>query len=161
MRLLAGVLVVLAALGWSAAPSEARTREQAQAQSRPSAPQASRAAAARSAAAAPGRSATARQPGARPVAARAPDARSRVARGARQVSASDARGTRQAASRAGAGQRQAAASCRGRACAPRTRAVSWQGGLEPATNAQAHACPTGTLATLAHGHSDIVRCMPL
>jgi hypothetical protein len=39
--------------------------------------------------------------------------------------------------------------------------VSWQAGLAPATNAQARSCPVGTMATLANGHTDIVRCMPL
>jgi len=146
MRIVTSALIALACLAWSAAPTEARTRDQAQAQSRQGAPQANRASAAR-AAAAPQRAAAASQRQAVP----------------RQVSTTrtrDARGTRQAATRAGTRQ-QAAATCRGRNCAPRTRTVSWQGGLEPATNAQAHACPSGTLATLALGHANIVRCMPL
>jgi hypothetical protein len=162
MRLLASALIALATLTWGAAPTEARTREQAQAQTRQAAPQATRTAASR-AAAAPQRQAASRPTAVRQAAA----SPSRDARGTRQASTRqpaasprDARGTRQAASRAGSRQ-QAAANCRGRNCAPRTRTVSWQGGLEPATNAQAHACPSGTLATLAHGHSDIVRCMPL
>jgi hypothetical protein len=167
MRLLASALIALATLTWSAAPTEARTRDQAQAQARQGAPQANRAAASR-AATAPQRQAAARPTAARPTAVRqAAASPSRDARGTRQGSARraaasprDARGTRQAATRAG-NRQQAAANCRGRNCAPRTRTVSWQGGLEPATNAQAHACPTGTLATLAHGHSNIVRCMPL
>ncbi|WP_244408807.1 hypothetical protein [Roseomonas fluvialis] len=165
MRLLASALIVLASLGWSAAPSEARTRDQAQAQSRQGTPQASRASATRAAAAPQRREAASRSATSRQATSQRTPARD--ARGTRQAStrsaasARDARGTRQAAARSGTRQQQAAVNCRGRNCAPRTRAVSWQGGLEPATNAQAHACPTGTLATLAHGHSDIVRCMPL
>uniref|UniRef100_UPI0018DF8B5E hypothetical protein n=1 Tax=Neoroseomonas rubea TaxID=2748666 RepID=UPI0018DF8B5E len=68
---------------------------------------------------------------------------------------------RQAAYRATGRQQVAANSRGGRNAGARTRTVSWQGGLAPATNAQAASCPTGTLATLATGHSDIVRCMPL
>jgi len=47
-----------------------------------------------------------------------------------------------------------------RTTAPRERAVSWQRGLPTASNAQ-RACPSGTFATLARGHDDIVRCMPI
>jgi hypothetical protein len=66
----------------------------------------------------------------------------------------------QAAARSGT--RQAAAQCRGRNCRQAgPRQVSWQAGLAPATNAQARSCPVGTMATLANGHTDIVRCMPL
>ena len=36
-----------------------------------------------------------------------------------------------------------------------------QGGLEPPTNTQAQPCPTGTMATLALGHNNVVRCLPL
>jgi hypothetical protein len=172
MRLLASALIALACLSWSAAPADARSREQAQAQPRQAAPQANRAAAARAAAAPqrqaaqPQRQATRQAPTAtrtpaatRQAAARPPAGR---AAGTRQAAnPRDARGARQAAARSGGRQQVAASTCRGRNCAPRTRTVSWQGGLEPATNAQAHACPAGTLATLAIGHSDIVRCMPL
>jgi hypothetical protein len=166
MRLLASALIALACLSWSAAPADARSREQAQAQTRQAAPQANRAAAARAAAAPrrqasqPPRQATRQAPAAtRQAAARPPAGRSAGTRQA--ANPRDARGARQAAARSGGRQQAAASQCRGRNCAPRTRTVSWQGGLEPATNAQAHACPAGTLATLAIGHSDIVRCMPL
>jgi len=47
---------------------------------------------------------------------------------------------------------------RGRCIGP--RAVSWQGGLPAASNAQSD-CPAGTMATLARGHTDVTRCMPL
>lgn len=58
------------------------------------------------------------------------------------------------------------ASCRRRngrticSAPPAERPLSWQAGLPSATNAQRD-CPAGTLATLARGHNDIVRCMPL
>ena len=146
MRLLASALVALACVAWNAAPSEARSREQAQAQRRQTAPQANRAATNRAAA---------------PSQRQASGSRQATTRQAAATPARDARGVRQAAARSGNRQQAASANCRGRNCAPRMRTVSWQGGLEPATNAQAHACPSGTLATLAHGHSDIVRCMPL
>ena len=37
----------------------------------------------------------------------------------------------------------------------------WAQGLPPALGVQAEACPAGTMATLAEGHADIVRCIPL
>lgn len=58
-----------------------------------------------------------------------------------------------ASSRAGAPPR-----CRG-------HAVNWGGGwahgLPPALGVQARECPSGTMATLAEGHDDVVRCIPL
>jgi hypothetical protein len=46
------------------------------------------------------------------------------------------------------------------ACAPaRSSVASWQSGLPRADYAQRD-CPEGTLATLARGHEDVVRCMP-
>ena len=51
-----------------------------------------------------------------------------------------------------------------RTCAPAVRTASvqmrWTGGLAPAAMSQA-GCPDGTIATLAIGHSDITRCVPL
>jgi hypothetical protein len=40
------------------------------------------------------------------------------------------------------------------------RLTSWQSGL-PAADGYQRDCPTGTMSTLARGHDDIVRCMPL
>ena len=37
----------------------------------------------------------------------------------------------------------------------------WARGLPPALGVQAQACPAGTMATLAEGHDDIVRCIPI
>jgi len=34
-------------------------------------------------------------------------------------------------------------------------------GLPPALGVQAETCPAGTMATLAEGHENIVRCIPL
>lgn len=50
-----------------------------------------------------------------------------------------------------------------RNCTPaaaRTVAMRWTGGLAPAAMSQA-GCPDGTIATMAIGHSDITRCVPL
>ena len=37
----------------------------------------------------------------------------------------------------------------------------WTQGLPAAAGVQANECPDGTLATLARGHEDVVRCMPI
>ncbi|UPY36580.1 hypothetical protein [Sediminicoccus sp. KRV36] len=50
-----------------------------------------------------------------------------------------------------------------RVCAPtatRTASMRWTGGLAPAAMSQA-GCPDGTIATMAIGHNDITRCVPL
>lgn len=47
-----------------------------------------------------------------------------------------------------------------RICGPREAALRWTGGLAPAAMSQA-SCPEGTMATLAIGHSNVVRCVPL
>lgn len=41
-----------------------------------------------------------------------------------------------------------------------SRGLRWQAGLPPAGYTQRE-CPDGTLATLARGHDDVVRCVPL
>lgn len=46
-------------------------------------------------------------------------------------------------------------------CAPpRDSIAGWQVGLPRADNSQ-QSCPNGTFATLARGHDDVVRCMPI
>ena len=161
MRFILVAALALSALLLPVAPADARSRSE-QAQSRPAATQASRAATARRAEV-PQRQARAARTSTRQ--ARATQASTRQARAARPTSrqaarATRARGSRQVAARTSGGQRQAAANCtRGSRCTPRT--VAWQSGLAPATNMQAQSCPTGTLATLARGHSDVVRCVPL
>jgi hypothetical protein len=48
-----------------------------------------------------------------------------------------------------------------RVCGQATHSIAgWQSGLPRADNAQTE-CPDGTFATLARGHDDVVRCMPL
>jgi hypothetical protein len=45
-------------------------------------------------------------------------------------------------------------------CTPAVSSVAgWQNGLPPTDHAQRD-CPSGTFATLARGHDDVVRCMP-
>jgi hypothetical protein len=44
--------------------------------------------------------------------------------------------------------------------AARSGIAGWQAGLPRADYAQTE-CPDGTFATLARGHDDVVRCMPL
>lgn len=63
-------------------------------------------------------------------------------------------------------QRAASASgiaCTGRKGSAQCRAprMVWTQGLSPAAGIQANECPDGTMATLAHGHDDIIRCMPI
>jgi hypothetical protein len=157
MRRLATLLIALATLAWHAPEAAARTSSEP-AQSRAQASQPARAAAARAAtvprreAAAPqrrdgagaGRASPRQTAGGQPPAQRAT-----AARGTRQVAAS---GGREPDARTG---------CRDRNCGTQRRAVAWPSGLKPPTHAQAQSCPAGTLATLATGHTDIVRCLPL
>jgi hypothetical protein len=59
----------------------------------------------------------------------------------------------------------AAAACprdgRGGGARCRSRAVGWMDGLSPAAGVQAAECPAGTMATLATGYADVVRCVPI
>ena len=48
---------------------------------------------------------------------------------------------------------------RGASC--RSPRMNWTQGLSPAAGIQANECPDGTMATLARGHEDITRCMPI
>ena len=59
---------------------------------------------------------------------------------------------------------RAVASCGSRHCraaAPVRASFGWAQGLPPAAWVQANECPDGTMATLARGHEDVVRCMPI
>ena len=59
------------------------------------------------------------------------------------------------------GQPQRGGRCRGAgAYAEDGGGLRWQAGLPPAEHGQRE-CPDGTLATLARGHTDVVRCVPL
>jgi len=92
--------------------------------------------------------------------------RSAWARGGRQVAAIPY--SRQNSAASARGLRQTAmASCTTRngrrVCTPgvtRTASIRWTGGLAPAAMSQTN-CPDGTIATLAIGHNDITRCVPL
>ena len=67
-------------------------------------------------------------------------------------------------SRGSAGRDQRAASaaaCSARRGGCQARRMSWAQGLSPAAGIQANACPDGTMAVLATGHDDIIRCMPI
>jgi hypothetical protein len=44
--------------------------------------------------------------------------------------------------------------------ASRAEPMRWTGGLAPAAMSQS-SCPDGTIATMAIGHNDITRCVPL
>jgi len=96
----------------------------------------------------------------------AASSRSALARGGRQVAAIPY--SRQNSAASARGLRQTAmASCTTRngrrVCTPgvtRTASMRWTGGLAPAAMSQTN-CPDGTIATLAIGHSDITRCVPL
>jgi hypothetical protein len=48
----------------------------------------------------------------------------------------------------------------GRAVCGGDRNLGWQAGL-PAMTMEQQDCPVGTFATLARGHDDVIRCMPL
>ena len=55
----------------------------------------------------------------------------------------------------------AAGACSAKRGGCRAPRMSWTQGLPPAAGIQANACPDGTMAVLAQGHDDIVRCMPI
>ena len=54
-----------------------------------------------------------------------------------------------------------AAACGAKRGGCRPQRMIWAQGLAPAAGIQANACPDGTMAVLATGHDDIVRCMPI
>ncbi|MBV1796979.1 hypothetical protein [Siccirubricoccus sp. G192] len=91
----------------------------------------------------------------RPVVQRAEPIRGQLAvsRDWRTASASTGFASPDAAG-SGCGRSRGIARCGG-------QMMSWTQGLPPAAGVQANACPAGTMATLAQGHDDIVRCMPL
>lgn len=123
-------------------------------------------ASARSATAAPSRSAV-RGTGLRTAhAAPARGGRTRYAaltpatRGGYATQATTRRGAHYAVLQGGPVCRGSARNCRiYRVSAPQP--MRWSQGLSPALNVQTSNCPAGTMATLATGHSNIVRCMPI
>lgn len=106
--------------------------------------------------------------GSRATAARSSSANRAVARSGNSRHAAAIPYARQPSAQAPRGLRQTAmASCTTRngrrVCAPgatRTASMRWTGGLAPAAMSQA-GCPDGTIATMAIGHNDITRCVPL
>jgi hypothetical protein len=138
------MLLLGAVLAWGGAPAEAWAQRQ---EARP--------ASAGKAQASPQRAAAPRREAARPAAT------------APRQAANRATATRAATTRVATQRSTQAAACarrdsRGRCVqqvGPRT--VAWQGGLPAASGEQAVTCPTGTIATLARGHSDVVRCLPI
>jgi|GEM_PF-1459198 len=63
-------------------------------------------------------------------------------------------------SRSGVLLRSASAATVSRDAMSRRSVAGWQSGLMPVDYAQRE-CPEGTFATLARGHENVVRCMPL
>lgn len=123
---------------------------------------ANRPAATRQAAARPATRTASRPAAARPASARPPQ---RPASGQRPAAAVPYSAPRNAARSAASGRQTAAQRCttrNGRRVCTRTANASyrWAGDLPPAAMNQ-RACPEGTMATNAIGHSDITRCVPL
>jgi len=93
----------------------------------------------------------------------APAATAAKSRGTTRLTAGKPAKTRAVTTRSGRGPRFA--TYRGgvarASAAPLVRSVGWSAGLPPAAGIQAGGCPSGTMATLARGHGDVVRCMPI
>jgi hypothetical protein len=94
------------------------------------------------------------------AAQRAADARQQPAQAAAQRS-----GLFRSAAAAPAGVPRATGTCtrrdaQGRCVRTTASNTRWQGGLPPMTMAQQE-CPSGTVATLARGHANVVRCLPI
>lgn len=116
-------------------------------------------------------SATAPRPAARPQQATRQQQAGRPQQGSRQQQAArpgDVRTQRTGIVVRGASaatvSRDAAANCTRRngrtVCGGRSGVAGWQAGLPAVDYAQTD-CPAGTFATLARGHENVVRCMPI
>lgn len=147
---LAAILMVSADEAMAQRASAERPTAVEQRHSRPAQPPA--AAPARAQAARP--AATPRQQVARPANSRAA---AQAARGTvfRSATAATTAGMPRTAT-AGCARRDA----QGRCLRPAAATPRWQTGLPPITMAQQE-CPPGTVATLARGHADVVRCLPI
>lgn len=180
------ILLALLGLSMSGAVSAAPERGRGSGVSQPGPTRAATAPAASSTRGAIARQATSRrpsaQPASRPAASRRPDARplQRHARGqaarANQTGrANAARGSARPSDARGQGARPAyhtvtrGASRQAAACGRGSRAArcrgetrfAWQSGLPQAAGVQTISCPSGTVETPAHGHTTIMRCLPL
>lgn len=115
-------------------------------------------------AAAPQRTATAQRPATQPrQAAQRNAARQQPAQAAAQRTGLFRSAA--AAPASTAGMPRTTGSCarrdaQGRCIRATTSNTRWQGGLQPMTMAQQE-CPSGTVATLARGHANVVRCLPI
>lgn len=109
------------------------------------------------------RQATTRRPTAQPVQRNATSRRAAAQPVSRNLRGGNARGARNSGYVTTRGGRQAAACPRGsRAARCRgERRFAWQSGLPQAAGVQTVSCPTGTVETPAHGHTTIMRCLPL
>ncbi|MCX7685948.1 MAG: hypothetical protein N2Z67_11850 [Acetobacteraceae bacterium] len=113
----------------------------------------------------PVRTGAATQQGAAPrtaVAASRPAAKASEQRAANTAART---GLVRSAAAAPAGMPRATGTCtrrdaQGRCVGTTAANTRWQGGLPPMTMAQQE-CPAGTVATLARGHADVVRCLPI
>lgn len=109
------------------------------------------------------REATSRRPTAQPVQRNATSRRAAAQPVSRNLRGANGRAARQSGFAASSTGRQAAACGRGtRAgrCRGETR-FAWQSGLPQAAGVQTVSCPSGTVETPAHGHTTIMRCLPL
>lgn len=110
------------------------------------------------------RQTTSRRPTAQPVQRNANSRRAAAQPVSRSLRGANGRAARQSGYAATRTGRQAEACPRGsRAarCRGGERRFAWQSGLPQAAGVQAVSCPTGTVETPAHGHTTIMRCLPL
>lgn len=155
LAMILGALGLMCLLPVSEAAANQRQQDRATAQQpRNASPQAQRAAAPQQRRAAQGQAARQAAP------ARPNNARQQPAAQAAQRS-----GLFRSAAAAPAGMPRATGSCtrrdaQGRCVRTTASNTRWQGGLPPMTMAQQE-CPSGTLATLARGHANVVRCLPI
>ncbi|MFN6955711.1 MAG: hypothetical protein ACK4PG_13040 [Acetobacteraceae bacterium] len=163
LAMILGALGLVFLLPVADATANQRQQDRAAAQQpRAAVPQAQRTAApAARQAAQPQRTAAAARPAAQSrQAAQGPSTRQQPAQAAAQRT-----GVFRSAAAAPAGMPRATGSCtrrdaQGRCIRTTTSNTRWQGGLPPMTMAQQE-CPSGTVATLARGHANVVRCLPI
>jgi hypothetical protein len=99
---------------------------------------------------------------ARAIASRRPAAVTRAAPSRQMARATTSRQTAKAGGRTVATRRsqEVVVAQRSNMTARGARLTSWTAGL-PAASGEQRDCPVGTMSTLARGHDDVIRCMPL
>jgi hypothetical protein len=99
---------------------------------------------------------------ARATASRRPAAVTRAAPSRQMARATTSRQTAKAGGRTVATRRsqEVVVAQRSNMTARGARLTSWTAGL-PAASGEQRDCPVGTMSTLARGHDDVIRCMPL